>query len=95
MVVFLETASPVSAGGCRYGLTHDDLAGGEVADAQGSLRVVGVNAEYIALGPASRQLVLGFGWPQISDGSKRNEVIEHGPVSDPEFVWGNTRIEGG
>ena len=74
------------------GLTHDDLVGGEVADAEGSSRVV---AEHDALGPAWRQLVLGSGSPQVSDGSKRDEVIERGPVSDPEFVWGDTGVEGG
>ena len=50
------------------GLTHDDLAGGEIADAEGSPRVVSVDAEH-ALGPAWRQLVLGFGSPQVSDGT--------------------------
>ena len=77
------------------GLTHDDLAGGEVLDAEGSSRVVGVDAEHDALGPAWRQLVLGFVSLQVSDGSKRNEVIERGPVSDPEFVWGDAGVEGG
>ena len=77
------------------GLTHDDLAGGEVAYAEGSSRVVSVDAEHDALGPAWRQLVLGFGSPQVSDSSKRNEVIERGSVSDPEFVWGDTGVEGG
>ena len=62
------------------GLAHDDLAGGEVADAEGLSRVVSVDAEHDALGPAWRQLVLGFGAPQVSDGSKRNEMIERGPV---------------
>ena len=77
------------------GLTHDDLAGGEVADAEGSSRVVSADAEHDALGPAWRQLVLGFGSSQVSDGSKRKEVIERWPVSDPEFVWGDTGVEGG
>ena len=77
------------------GLTHDDLAGGEVADAEGSSPVVSVDDEHDALGPAWRQLVLGFGSSHISDGSKRNEVIERGPVSDPKFVWGDTGVEGG
>ena len=76
-------------------LTHDDLAGGEVTDAEGSSRVVIVDAEHGALGPAWRQLVLGFGSPQVFDGSKRNEVIERRPVSDSEFVWGDTGVEGG
>ena len=39
--------------------------------------------------------MLGFGSPQVSDGSKRNEVIERGPVSDPEFVRGDTGVEEG
>ena len=76
------------------GLTHDDLAGGEVTDTEGSSQVVSVDAEYHALGPAWLQLVLGFGSPKISYGSKRNEVIERGSVSDPEFVWGDTWVEG-
>ena len=76
------------------GLTRGDLAGGEVADAEGS-RVVSVNAEHDALGPAWRQLVLGFRLPQVSDGSKRKEVIKRGPVSDPDFVWGDTGVEEG
>ena len=75
------------------GLTHDDMASGEVADAEGSPRVVSVDAEYDAFGSAWRQLVLGFGSPQVSDGSKRNEVIKRGSVSDPEFVWGDTGVE--
>ena len=56
--------------GVPYGsLMHDDLAGGEVADAEGSSRVVSVGAEHDALGLAWRQLVLGFGSPQVSDGT--------------------------
>ena len=77
------------------GLTHDDLAGGEVADAEGSSRVVSVDAEHDTLGPVWRQLVLGVESPQVSDGFKRNEVIKRGPVSDPEFVWKDTGVEGG
>ena len=73
------------------GLRHDDLAGGEIADAEDSSRVVSVDA----LGPVGRQLLLGFGSPHVSDSSKRDAVIERGPVSDPEFVWGDTWIEGG
>ena len=68
---------------------------GEVADAESSSRVVSVDVEHDALGPAWCQLVLGFGLPQVSDGSKRDEVIERGPVSDPEFVRGDTGVEGG
>ena len=77
------------------GLTHDDLVGGEIADAEGSSLVVSVDAEHDALGLTWRQLVLGFGSPQVSDGSKRDEVIERGPVSDRDFVWGDTGVEGG
>ena len=80
--------SGVGCGVPYDGLTHDDLAGGKVADVKGSLWVV--DAEHDALGPAWRQLVLGFGSPRVFDGSKRNEVIERGPVSDPEFVWEDT-----
>ena len=76
-------------------LTHDDLAGGEVADAEVSARVVGVGAEHDALGPAWRQVVLGFESPQVSDGFKQDEVIKRGPVSYLEFVWGDTGVEGG
>ena len=63
------------------GLTNDDLAGGEVADADGSSWFVSVDAEHDALGPTWRQLVLGFWSPHESDGSKRNEGIERGPVT--------------
>ena len=53
--------------GVPYGsLTHDDLAGGEVADAEGSSRVVSVDVEHDALGPAWRQLGLGFCSPWLS-----------------------------
>ena len=45
------------------GLTHDDLAGGEVTDAEGSSRVVSVEAEHDALSPPWRPLVLGFWSP--------------------------------
>ena len=75
------------------GLTNYDLAGGDVADTDGSSRFVSVDAEHDALGPTCRQLVLGFGSPQESDGSKRNEGIERWPVSDPEFVWGDIGVE--
>ena len=60
-------------GNCLSGLygslTYDDLVGGEVADAEGLSRVVSVDVEHDALGPAWRQLVLGFGSPQVSDGT--------------------------
>ena len=53
--------------GVTYGsLTYDDLAGGEVADAEDSSRVVSVDVEHDALGPAWRQLVLGFWSPWLS-----------------------------
>ena len=87
--------SGVDCGMPYDGLIHDDFAGGEVAEAEGLPRVVSVNAEHDALGRAWRQLVLGFGWPQVSNVSKRNKVIERGPVSDPEFLWGDTGVEGG
>ena len=64
------TGNCLSGVDCRvsYGsLAHDDLAGGEVTDAESSSRVVRVGAEYDALGRAWRQLVLGFGPPQVSD----------------------------
>ena len=57
------TGNCLSGVGCGVpynSLTHDDLAGGEVADEEGSSRVVNVGAENDALGPAWRQLVLGF-----------------------------------
>ena len=87
--------SGVGYGGPYDGLTHDDLAGGEVADAEGSPRVVSVGADHDSLGSAWRQLMLGFGSPQVSAGFKRNEVIKSGPVSEPEFVRGDTEVEGG
>ena len=92
------SANCVSGVGCGVpydGPTHGDLAGGEVADAEGSPRVVSVDTEHDVLGPAWRQLVRGFGSPQVSNGSKRDEVIKRGPVSDPEFVWGDTGVEEG
>ena len=90
-----NSLSGVGCGVPYDGLTHDDLAGGEVTDAKGSSRVVSVDADHDVLGPAWRQLVLGFGSPQVYDGSKRDEVIERGPVSDPEFVREDTGVEGG
>ena len=94
--MFLQTASPASGCGVSYdGLTHGDLAGGEVVDAECSPRVVSVDTEHDALGPAWRELVLGFGFPQVSDGSKPDEMIKRGPVSDLEFLRGDTRVEGG
>ena len=77
------------------GMTHSHLAGGEVADVEGSPRVVSVDVKHDTLGLAWRLLVLGFGSPHVSDGSKRDEVIKRGPLSDPELVWGDTRVEGG
>ena len=76
-------------------LTYGDLAGGELADAEGSPWVVSVDTEHDALGPAWRQLELGCRSPQVSDSSKRDEVIKRGPVSNPEFVWEDTGVEGG
>ena len=75
------------------GLTHGDLAGGEIVDAEGSPRVGNVDAEHNVLGPVWLQRVLGFGSPQVSDGSKRDEVIKRGPVFDPEFVWEDTGVK--
>ena len=92
------TGNHLTGVGCGVpydGLTHDHLAGGEVADAEGSPRVVSVDAKHDELGHAWRQLVLGLGSSQVPDGSKRNGVIERGPVSDPELVWGDTGVEGG
>ena len=63
------TGNFLSGVGCGvpYGsLTHDDLAGGEVTDAEGLSRVVSVNVEHEALGPAWRQLVLRFWSPCLS-----------------------------
>ena len=74
---------------------YGDFAGGEVADTEGSPRVVSVDAEHDGLGPVWRQFMLGFGSPQVSDGSRRDEVIKRGPVSDREFVRGDTGVEGG
>ena len=92
------TGNCLSTVGCGVpydGLTDNDLAGGEVADAEGSSRVVSVDAEHDVLGPAWCQLVLGFGSLQVSVSSKWNEVIKRGPVSDPKFVWRDTGVEGG
>ena len=61
--------SGVGCGVPYSSLTHDDLAGGEVADAEYSSWVVSIGAEHDALGPAWRQLVLGFGSSQVSDGT--------------------------
>ena len=60
--------SGVGCGVPYDGLKHGDLAGGEVADAESSPRVVRVDAEHDALGPAWRQLVLGSRspWPSPS-----------------------------
>ena len=63
------TGNCLSSVGCGvpYGsLTHDDLAGGEVAGAEGSSRVISVGAEQVALSPAWRQLVPGFWSPWLS-----------------------------
>ena len=62
------TGNCLSGVGCgvSYGsLTHDKLAGGEVADAEDSSRVVSVDLERDSLGPAWRQLVLGFCLPWL------------------------------
>ena len=58
-----KSLSGVGCGVPHDGLTHDDLAGGEVTNAECSPRVVSVDAEHDALGPAWRQLVLGFRSP--------------------------------
>ena len=87
--------SGVGCGVPYGGLTHGGLAGGEVADAVGLPRVVSVDGEHDALGPAWRQLVIGFGSSEVSDGSKRDEVIKLGPVFDPEFVWEDIGVERG
>ena len=65
------TGNCLSGVGCGVsydGLTHDDLAGGGVTNAEGSSRVVSVDVEHDALGPAWRRLVLGFWspWPSSS-----------------------------
>ena len=86
--------SGVGCGVPYRGLTHDDLAGGEVADAEGSPRVVSVDAEYDALGPAWRQLMLRFESPQVSDGSKRKEVIERGPIPTQSSYGETPRLRG-
>ena len=44
--------SGVGFGVSYDGLTHGDLAGGKITDAEGSPRVVRVDAEHDALGPA-------------------------------------------
>ena len=66
--------SGVSCGVPYDGLAHNDLAGGEVVDAEGSSRVVSVDVEHDALGPVWRQRVLGFGSPQVSDGTPSDET---------------------
>ena len=58
--------SGVGCGVPYDGLTHGDLAGGEVA---GSTRVVRVDVKHDALSSAWCQLVLGFGSPQVTDGT--------------------------
>ena len=68
--------SGVDCGGAYDGLMHGDLADDDVMDAKGSPWVVSVDAEHDALGPAWRQLVLGFGSPQVSDGSKRDDWFD-------------------
>ena len=76
------TGTCLSGVGCGVpydDLTHGYLAGGKVADAEGSPRVVSVETEHGALCSAWRQLVLGFGSRQVSDGFKRDEVIKRGP----------------
>ena len=65
------TGNYLSGVGCGvpYGsLTHDDLASGEVADAKDSSRVVSVDVEQDALGPAWCRLMLGVWspWPSPS-----------------------------
>ena len=46
------------------GLTNDDLAGGEVPDADGSSRFVSVDAEHDALAPRGANLCSGSGHPK-------------------------------
>ena len=55
--------SGVGCGGGYDGLTHGDLTGYEVADAESSPLEVRTDAEHDALDPAWRQLVRGFGSP--------------------------------
>ena len=64
----IVTENCLSGVGCGvpYGsLKHDHMAGGEVADAEGSLQVASVDVKHYALGPAWRQLVLGFCSPWL------------------------------
>ena len=66
------TGNCLSGVGCGVpygGLTHGGLVSGEVTYVDGSLRIVSVGAEHNALGPMWCQLVLGFGLPQVSDGT--------------------------
>ena len=78
------------------GLAHGDLADGEVADAEGLPRANSIDAEYETnLDPRGANLCSMFGSLQVSDGFKRDEVIKRGPVSDSEFVRGDTWVEGG
>ena len=93
--VSVNCRSGVGCGVPYDSLTYGVLAGVEVTDAEGLSRIVSVDAEHDALGPAWRLRVLGSGSPQVSDSSKRDEVIKRGSVSDPEFVWGDTGIERG
>ena len=60
--------SSVSCGVPYDDLTHDDLGGGEVANAEGSSRIVSGDVEHDTLDPAWRQLVLGVWspWPSLS-----------------------------
>ena len=81
------TGNCLSGVGCGVpydGLTHDDLAGGEVADGEGLSLIVSVDAEHDALGPAWRQLVLGFWAPRAVNVGRALVVTSN---LSPRLVW--------